>query len=159
MLAGVSGLYDLQLRRALRFTIHFGPLFLPWVAGDIGLSTYALLGGAATLDTAAAPKWFAGQVLALTGWVLVVLAAFFALLWLSEIVPDLIGGNPSRSALDYKVPTNPVHVLDLAVGSPGRFRQRLHAATTPPARLRLGSRSPGVSRAHLRPHRADTLGR
>ena len=104
----------------MRSRFHFGPLFLPWVA-VFGLSTYALLGGAATLDTAAAKKWFAGQVLALTGWVLVVLAAFFALLWLSEIVPDLIGGNPSRSALDYKVPADPGSLLDLAIYIPAVF--------------------------------------
>jgi hypothetical protein len=102
------------------FTIHFGPLFLPWVA-VLGLSTYALLGGAAALDTAAAKNWFAGRVLVLTGWVLVVLATFFALLWLSEIVPDLVAGKPSSSALEYDVPTNPVHVLDLAIYLPAVF--------------------------------------
>ena len=102
------------------FTIHFGPLFLPWVA-VLGLSTHALLGGAAALDTAAAKNWFAGRALALTGWLLVVLATFFALVWLSEIVPDLVAGNPSSSALEYHVPTNPVHVLDLAIYLPAVF--------------------------------------
>ena len=93
------------------------------------------------MDTAAAKKWFAGRVLALTGWVLVVLAAFFALLWLSEILPDLIGGNPSRSALEYRVPTNPVHVLDLAIYIPAVLasgvmllrRHRLGYASAPGA--------------------------
>jgi hypothetical protein len=43
-----------------------------------------------------------------------VVAALFLLLWLSEILPDLLAGAPSRSAGDRNVPTNPVHVLDLA---------------------------------------------
>lgn len=45
---------------------------------------------------------------------LIVVAAIFALLWLSEIVPDLLAGKPSRSANDWRIPTNPVHVLDLS---------------------------------------------
>ena len=36
------------------------------------------------------------------------------MLWLSEIVPDLLAGRASTSADDWQVPTNPVHVLDLA---------------------------------------------
>jgi hypothetical protein len=42
----------------------------------------------------------------------------FALLWLSEIVPDLLAGRPSTSATTWDVPTDPVHVLDLAVFLP-----------------------------------------
>lgn len=45
-------------------------------------------------------------------------AALFALLWLSEIVPDLLAGAPSTSASQWNLPTNPVHVLDLAVFLP-----------------------------------------
>ena len=41
-------------------------------------------------------------------------ALLFALLWLSEIVPDMLAGRPSTSAALWLVPTNPVHVLDLA---------------------------------------------
>jgi hypothetical protein len=47
-------------------------------------------------------------------WFLIGVATLFALLWLSEIVPNLLAGDPSRSARDWNVPTNPVHVLDLA---------------------------------------------
>jgi hypothetical protein len=32
------------------------------------------------------------------------------MLGLSEIVHNLVGGRPSTSAEDWKVPTNPVHV-------------------------------------------------
>jgi hypothetical protein len=54
----------------------------------------------------------------LAGWTLIVFAALFTLRWLSEIVPDMLAGNPSRSATIWKVPTNPVHVLDLALFLP-----------------------------------------
>ena len=50
----------------------------------------------------------------LPGWFLIVVAALFALLWLSEIVPDLLVGRPPTSAAEWNIPTNPVHVLDLA---------------------------------------------
>jgi hypothetical protein len=99
------------------FTIHFGPLFLLWVA-VLGLSIYALIGGLATMDVPTVKAWFAGRALPLTAWTLIVLATLFALLWLSEIVPDLLAGRGSTSARDYQVPTNPVHVLDLAIFIP-----------------------------------------
>lgn len=41
-------------------------------------------------------------------------AALFALLWLSEILRDLVARRLSTSASQRNVPTNPVHVLDLA---------------------------------------------
>lgn len=49
-----------------------------------------------------------------TAWFLTVVGALLASLWLSEMVPDSLSGEPSRSATDWNVPTNPVHVLDLA---------------------------------------------
>jgi len=95
------------------FSIHFGPLFLPWVA-VLGLSFYALVGGLASLDCSAVKDRFSGRALPLTAWTLIGFAVLFTLLWLSEIVPDVLAGNPSHSASGWKVPTNPVHVLDLA---------------------------------------------
>jgi hypothetical protein len=95
------------------FSIHFGPLFLVWVA-LLGLSIFTLVGGLATANMSAIKDWFAGRAMTGTARFLIAVAALFALLWLSEIVPDLFAGNPSRSATHWKVPTNPVHVLDLA---------------------------------------------
>ena len=57
---------------------------------------------------------FAGRAMPRPAWFLIVVAVLFVLLWLSEIVPSLLAGDPSRSARDWNVPTNPVHVLDLA---------------------------------------------
>jgi hypothetical protein len=99
-------------------SIHFGPLFLVWVV-VLGLSIFALVGALATADMSAIKGCFAGRAMPGTVWFLIVVAALFIGLWLSEIVPDLIAGDPSRSARDWNVPTNPVHVLDLAFFLPG----------------------------------------
>ena len=95
------------------FSIHFGPLFLVWVA-VLGLSLFALIGGLLTLDSTAVKAWFAGRATPMAAWFLIVVAALIVLLWLSEILPDLLAGDPSSSASDWNIPTNPVHVLDLA---------------------------------------------
>jgi hypothetical protein len=95
------------------FSVRFGPLFLVWVA-VLGLSLFALIGGLTSLSPRLLADRFAGATVRPAGWFLVVVAVFFALLWLREIVPDLIAGRPSTSAADWRVPTNPVHVLDLA---------------------------------------------
>lgn len=106
------------------FSIHFGPLFPVWVA-VLGLSVFSLAGGLSALDTGAVKAHFSPRSTALPGWFLMVVATVFALLWLSEIVPDLISGDPSRSASDWKIPTNPVHVLDLAFFLPAAFASGL----------------------------------
>jgi len=95
------------------FSIHFGALFLVWI-GVLGLSLFALIGGLTSLDPSALKARFAARPVRLPGWFLIVVAVLFALLWLSEIVPDLLAGRPSTSATVWEVPTNPVHVLDLA---------------------------------------------
>jgi hypothetical protein len=95
------------------FSIHFGPLFLVWVL-VLGLSLFALIGGLTALDPSVVTARFAGKPVRLPGRFLIVVAVLFALLWLSEIVPDLLAGRPSTSAVDWNIPTNPVHVLDLA---------------------------------------------
>ena len=99
------------------FSIHFGPLFLPWVA-VLGLSFYALVGSLVTVDASAVKSRFFATRSTLAAYTLITIASLFTLLWLSEIVPDLLAGSPSRSAADWKVPTNPVHVLDLALFLP-----------------------------------------
>lgn len=95
------------------FSVHFGPLFLVWVA-VLGLSLFALIGGFTALDASVLRARLAGSPARLLGWYLIVVATLFILLWLSEIVPDLLADRGSTSAADWDVPTNPVHVLDLA---------------------------------------------
>lgn len=95
------------------FSVHFGPLFLLWVA-VLGLSTFALIGGLSTVDLAVIKESFADRPVRWPAIIVIAIAALFTLLWLREIVPDLLAGAPSQSAGDWGVPTNPVHVLDLA---------------------------------------------
>lgn len=95
------------------FSIHFGPLFLLWVA-VLGLAVFALAGSLVFLSASAADACPSGIAVRVSGWFLIVVPMLFALLWLSEIVPDLLSGRGSTSASAWEVPTNPVHVLDLA---------------------------------------------
>jgi hypothetical protein len=99
------------------FSVQFGPLFLVWVA-VLGLSVFALVGGLSTLPAETVKTRFAARGLPLPAWFVIVVGALFTLLWLSEIGPDLLAGGPSHSATAWDVPTNPVHVLDLALFLP-----------------------------------------
>jgi hypothetical protein len=127
------------------FSINFGPLFLVWVA-VLGLALFALIGGLAALGTSPVETRLAAAPVRLTGWFLIVIATLFVMLWLSEIAPDLLAGRASTSAEDWKVPTNPVHVLDLAFFLPAVFlsgvlllrRHRLGYATAPAQLIFLG---------------------
>ena len=65
-------------------------------------------------STRARKACFAGRPLRWPGWFLIGAASLFTLLWLSQILPDLLAQRPSRSASEWNVPTSPVHVLDLA---------------------------------------------
>lgn len=99
------------------FSIHFGPLFLVWVA-VLGMSVFAAAGSLAGLRRQDQGAGSVSPAARLPAWFLITLAVVFALLWLSEIVPDLLAGRPSTSATTWDVPTNPVHVLDLALFLP-----------------------------------------
>lgn len=106
------------------FSIHFGPLFLVWVA-TLGLSLFALIGGLTGFQTPHIRTRFVGVAVRLPGLFLIVIAVLFGLLWLSQIVPDLLAGRPSGSAADWNIPTNPVHVLDLGFFLPAVFTSGL----------------------------------
>lgn len=99
------------------FSLSFGPLFLVWVA-VLGLSTIAAVGGLVEVVGDGRRPPVAARA---TGWYLVGAAVLFVLLWLSEIVPDMVAGRASTSAAAWLVPTNPVHVLDLAFFLPATF--------------------------------------
>lgn len=100
------------------FSISFGPLFLLWTA-VLGLSVYAL--GAGIIGATHLDVHRVVRPTRLAAWVLMGVAVLFAGLWLAEIVPDSLEGGPSTSAAEWRVPTNPVHVLDLAFLLPAAF--------------------------------------
>jgi hypothetical protein len=96
------------------FSVPFGPLFLLWVA-VLGMCLYALIGGIASADHAAVAAHYASRrAVVVVGWLFVVIGVLFALLWLSEDVPALLTGARPQSVADMALPTNPVHILDLA---------------------------------------------
>jgi hypothetical protein len=99
------------------FAIHFGPLFLLWVA-VFGAAIFALIGGAFSLDAFAVANALGYRKERLVAGFLLVTALLFAVLWLSDIVPALVQGIAPTAATDVNLPTNPVHVLDLAVFLP-----------------------------------------
>jgi hypothetical protein len=64
------------------FSIHFGPLFLVWVA-VLGLSVFAAAGSAAGLLRPVMGASFVSPAVRLPAWILIAVAAVYALLWLS----------------------------------------------------------------------------
>ena len=99
------------------FSIHFGPLFLVWVA-VLGLAFFSLVGALVSVDAVPVLEWFGRRPMPLAAGWLGVAATAFGLLWLSQIVPDLVAGRASTSAALLDLPTNPVQVLDLALFLP-----------------------------------------
>lgn len=97
------------------FGVHYNPLFLVYVAA-LGCSLWALIGGMVTTDWSAITARFATRTPAkVVSLFLIVLAALFYLLWLGDEVPALLSGGVPASIKDIGVPTNPVHVLDMAM--------------------------------------------
>jgi hypothetical protein len=96
------------------FAVPFGPLFLLWVA-VLGLCIYAAIGGVTAVDhSAIAARFTSRRAITVIAWFLIVMAVLFGLLWLSEDVPALLAGARPQSLTDMALPTNPVHILDLA---------------------------------------------
>lgn len=123
--------------------VHVGPLYLLWIA-VLGLAGYALIGCAwhASADIAADPvASSAGDRVRFAGWSRIIAAGLIALLWLRDVVGAMIGGRTPSSAAELGLPSNPVHVLDLALFLPAVMvsgilllrRQPLGYRTTPAA--------------------------
>jgi hypothetical protein len=119
------------------FSIHFGPLFLVWTA-LLGLSVLGAVITGLTVDRSALTPLLPHQGTRIVAWVLIGAAVIFALLWLKEIVPDLLAGRPSTSAEQWHVPTNPVHVLDLALFLPAVIAGGVLILRSDPLGLQLG---------------------
>ena len=96
------------------FAIPFGPLFLLWIS-VLGLSLYALIGAITAIDCKVVQLCFTNRrAVQVAAWFLMITSVLFSLLWLSEDVPALVTGKTPQSLIDLALPTNPVHILDLA---------------------------------------------
>lgn len=100
------------------FAVHFGPLFLVYVA-VFGMSVWALVGGLSSVDASGFLGKVPRRLARFAGTFLVVIGVAFALLWLSADLPAMFSGVPSAELKDSGLPTNPVHVLDLSLFLPG----------------------------------------
>jgi hypothetical protein len=97
------------------FDVHFGRLFLPYVA-CLGMSAYGLMFGLAGIRNRRAPL---PEPTKSVRWVVAAIAILFAVLWLSSIVPATITGQTPSQLVEAGLASNPVHVLDLALVLPG----------------------------------------
>jgi hypothetical protein len=96
------------------FSVPFGPLFLLWVA-VFGLGLYSLIGGITAVNHKVVEATFASRrAVQVVAWFLIITAALFSWLWLSEDIPALLANTRPQSLVDMALPTNPVHILDLA---------------------------------------------
>ena len=101
------------------FAVHFQFLFLAYVL-VLGLSFFTLVGGLQAARPATFNRALAGNSAApAASLLLFVIGAMFAVLWLSEIVPNLVAGTVPQSLEETQLWVNPVHVLDLAFLLPG----------------------------------------
>jgi hypothetical protein len=121
------------------FDLHFGPLFPAYVA-VLGLSAYALIGGIAALDLDHVKRRFDPHCsVRLPAWYLIVAGVLAYLMWLIQDISDMVAGGRPESLREVGLPSNPVHVLDMAfllpaciaVGMLLRRRQRLAYAVAP----------------------------
>lgn len=94
------------------FAVHFGPLFLVYVA-VLGASAWAL-GGYLTGERSTQARPTSPRLTRFASLLLLGTAALFALMWVSQDLPAMIDGTPSKELRDTGLLTNPVHVLDLA---------------------------------------------
>lgn len=101
------------------FDVHFNSLFVVYCFA-LGLSFYSFL--YYLINKARSEEQVEVQrawVARLTGIYFIVVAVAFYFLWFSEIIPSVVQHQRPASLEETGLPTNAVHVLDLAVLLPG----------------------------------------
>lgn len=101
------------------FSVHLNPLFLVYCAGfGTALFGCALTGARLLADRE--DRWFDGTRIPrrFSALALLSIGSVFALLWLAQLIPAARTGVAPRELVEAGLPTNPVHVLDLAVVLP-----------------------------------------
>jgi hypothetical protein len=107
--------YMLYTWASYALMLYFNELFLVYVA-LFGLSLFTFVGGVLRADPGAVRDRLAGRLpRRLTSGYLAAIALFFAAGWLAEVVPATLRGEPPESYRLAAIPTNVIHVLDLAV--------------------------------------------
>lgn len=97
------------------FGVHFNALFLLY-CGALGVAVLTLvLLGVSLLRAPPRPWPAAGAPFKTVAGLLFGTGALFAFLWLAEILPAMAHAGTPASVTAAALPTNPVHVMDLAV--------------------------------------------
>jgi hypothetical protein len=99
------------------FDIHFNKLFIVYCL-LLGLSFYLSLYFLLKNYRAAIPSVQKTRAAKMTAWYFIVIALLFYALWLSDIIPAIRNGVVPASTIDVGLPTNAVHVIDLAIFLP-----------------------------------------
>ncbi len=101
------------------FAVHFNGLFLVY-CGTLGLSFYAVAGSLPSLPAEEIARSYGpGAPVKTVALVFLVLASLAAIGWLQEDIPALLSHQTPPSVGETGLPTNPIHVLDLALLLPG----------------------------------------
>ncbi len=95
------------------FFIHFGPLFLPYIA-ILGMAFYSFVGGLAQINQEEVKQNLSGSNQRPASIFLMIVSVLFFLLWLGDILYALISGSLPQGVSDIGLLVNPVQVLDLA---------------------------------------------
>jgi hypothetical protein len=100
------------------FGVHFNQLFLMYCA-TLGISMYTFILFMRDIQRMDVGSWFERAPVKLVSIYLLFVAAVFYALWLSSILPAIIGNTVPPEVADYGLLVNPVHVIDLAFALPG----------------------------------------
>ena len=103
------------------FDVHFNKLFIAYCL-TLGLSFYAFLYFLYTqFKEPTVPKINGSLVRKVIGIYFLSIAVVFYFLWLSDVLPAIASGTTPKILVEAGIPTNPVHVIDLAIFLPGIF--------------------------------------
>ncbi len=103
------------------FDVHFNKLFIIYCL-ILGLAFYSFLYFIYNqFKEPAVIKIENGVIRKVIGIYFITIAGLFYFLWLSEIVPAIVNNTIPKNLIEAGFPTNPVHVIDLAIFLPGTF--------------------------------------
>ncbi len=103
------------------FDVHFNSMFIFYCI-NLGLSFYSLMYFIFCQIKSPLTLQVNNQLLTnIIGAYLILISIIFYLLWLSDIIPAIVADKVPNSLVEVGLPTNAVHVIDLAVFLPGLF--------------------------------------
>jgi hypothetical protein len=101
------------------FGLHFNKFFLLYCL-ILGSSFYLFISVILELSRMDIQNWFGENVpIRLTGVYLMLISALFYVLWLKDIIPEVLKNTIPKNVSNYDLLVNPVHVLDLSIILPG----------------------------------------